>query len=150
MSDLLRFERTIRAPSRVAFDAFTTRGGQEAFYEQDDPRWIVETVCDLRVGGEWAVSFGPDATHLFRHRHIFREIDVPRRLLMSTTEFRLDGSTLEFTTEFTFEEHQGRTVMTMTQAGLPAGLRDEHAHGLPNAFDRFGEYVSRRMVGRRR
>ena len=32
-------------------------------------------------------------------------------------------------------------MMTMIQTGLPAELRDEHAHGLPNAFDRFESFT---------
>jgi len=58
MSDDLRFDRVIDASPMVVFEAFTTPGGQEAFYGQDDPGWIVESACDLRVGGVWAVTFG--------------------------------------------------------------------------------------------
>ncbi len=137
MSDDLRFDRVIDAPPVVVFEAFTTPGGQEAFYGQDDPGWIVESVCDLRVGGVWAVTFGPARSPLYRHRHLFQVIDRPRRLVLATTEFRADGSRLNFTTEFTFTDHDGQTLMTMIQTGLPtAELRDEHARGLPNAFDR--------------
>ena len=45
MTDELRIERVIGAPPGVVFDAFTTRGGQEAFYGTDDPGWIVESRC---------------------------------------------------------------------------------------------------------
>ena len=65
MTDELRFARIIDAPPEVVFDAFTSPGGQEAFYGVEDPGWIVESVCDLRVGGVWSVSFGP-ARHLHR------------------------------------------------------------------------------------
>jgi hypothetical protein len=59
-----------------------------------------------------------------------------------TTETRLDGSSLEFETEFTFEERDGRTLMTMIQRGFPtAELRDEHRVGLPNAFARLARAV---------
>jgi uncharacterized protein YndB with AHSA1/START domain len=145
MSDDLRFERVIDAPPGMAFEAFTTPGGQEAFYGQGDPGWIVESVCDLRVGGVWAVTFGPARSHLYRHRHRFRAIEPPRRLVLATTEFRPGGSRLNFTTEFTFSDHDGRTLMTMTQTGFPtAELRDEHARGLPNAFDRLERFTRAR------
>ena len=137
MSEDLRFDRVIDAPRAVVFDAFTTPGGQEAFYGQDDPGWIVESVCDLRVGGVWAVTFGPARSPLYRHRHIFQVIDRPRRLVLATSEVRADGSRFNFTTEFTFADHDGGTLMTMIQTGIPtAELRDEHTRGLPNAFDR--------------
>ena len=137
MSDDLRYERIIDAPPAAVFRAFTTDGGQQAFYGKDDPGWIVESLCDLRVGGEWLIAFGPSRQHLFRHRHVFRLVDPPRRIVMATTEFRVDGSTLEFTTEFLFADHHGRTLMTMIQTGLAtAELREEHARGLGIAFDR--------------
>jgi uncharacterized protein YndB with AHSA1/START domain len=143
MIDELRFERVIDAPPVVVFETFTTPGGQEAFYGQDDPSWIVESTCELRVGGVWAVTFGPAHHHLYRHRHRFQAIDRPRRLVLATTELRPDGSRLDFTTEFTFAEHGGRTLMTMTQTGFPTTeLREEHGRGLPNAFDRLARSTS--------
>ena len=143
MTDELRFERLIAAPPDVVFDAFTTPGGQEAFYGLDDPRWIVESSCDLRVGGTWDISFGPARHLLHRHRHRFRVIDRPRRIVLDTTEFRLDGRRLDFVTEFTFAERAGRTLMTMIQTGLGTDeLREEHARGLPNAFDLLDRHIS--------
>ena len=58
-------------------------------------------------------------------------------LAWSADTARLDGSTLQFETEFTFEERDGGTLMTMIQRGLPTDeLRAEHARGVPNAFAR--------------
>jgi uncharacterized protein YndB with AHSA1/START domain len=62
MTHDLRFARLIGAPPERVFDAFTTAGGQVAFYGQDDPGWIVQSSCDLRVGGVWNVEFGPHGT----------------------------------------------------------------------------------------
>jgi hypothetical protein len=68
---------------------------------------------------------------------VFRVIDRPRRLLVDTTETRLDGTVLEFVTEFGFEPHEGGTLMTMIQRGFPtAELREEHGRGVPNALAR--------------
>jgi uncharacterized protein YndB with AHSA1/START domain len=135
--DEVRFERVIDAPPDAVFEAFTTDGGQRAFYGQDDPGWIVESECDLRVGGVWTVTFGPSRNRLYRHRHVFELIDRPWRLVLATTEFRADGSSLDIAIEFTFEDQDGKTLMTMTQSGFPtAELRDEHERGVPNAFAR--------------
>ena len=145
MIDEVRFERVIDAPPDVVFEAFTTDGGQQAFYGQDDPGWIVESDCDLRVGGVWTVTFGPSRSHLYRHRHVFEVIDRPWRLVLATTEFRADGSSLEIAIEFTFEEHDGKTLMTMTQSGFPtADLRDEHGRGMPNAVARLERAIDAR------
>ena len=137
MTDEVRIERVIDAPPEAVFEAFTTDGGQEAFYGQDDPGWIVESVCDLRVGGVWAVTFGPTRSQLHRHRHVFEVIDRPRRLVLATREFRADGSVLDFAIEVTLELRDGGTLMTIMQAGFPtAELRDEHGRGVPNAIAR--------------
>jgi len=142
VSEDLRYERHINAPPETVFYAFTSPGGQEAFYAQDDPGWIVESVCDLRVGGIWAVTFGPTPTQLYRHRHVFQTIEPPVRVLMATREFRIDGSTIDFTTEFTFADRDGRTLMTMIQSGFPTDeLREEHGRGVVNAFNRLERFT---------
>jgi uncharacterized protein YndB with AHSA1/START domain len=142
MSHDVRFARVIDARPEAVFAAFTEQDGQEAFYGTDDPGWIVESECDLRVGGVWTVTFGPSRDELHRHDHVFRVIDRPIRLVVDTIESRADGSSLEFETEFTFEEEDSKTVMTMVQRGFPsAELRDEHRAGLPNAFARLEQAV---------
>ena len=133
----LRLERVIDAPPDVVFEAFTTHGGQVAFYGTDDPGWIVESRCDLQVGGLWTVAFGPSPDHLYHHRSVFEVIDRPRRIVLATTELHPDRPSLDFSVEFTFEEQDGRTLMTVVQSGFPPPeLRDEHGRGVPNAFAR--------------
>ena len=55
MSLDVAFSRVIDATPEEVFDAFTDPAGQQAFYGQDDPGWIVRSQCDLRVGGVWTV-----------------------------------------------------------------------------------------------
>jgi uncharacterized protein YndB with AHSA1/START domain len=137
MTDELRLARVIDAPPAVVFEAFTSKGGQEAFYGTDDPGWIVRSECDLRVGGLWTVTFGPSPDHLYHHRSVFEIVDRPRRLVLATTEHRPDRPSFSFSVEFTFEDDDGRTLMTVIQSGFPtAELRDEHGRGVPNAFAR--------------
>ena len=142
----LRFERVIDARLDVVFDMFTDPGGQVAFYEGPEPEWIVRSRCDLRVGGEWIVEFGPSEDRLYRHRHVFEVIDRPHRLLVTTTETRLDGSSFDTEMEFVFvDEGGGRTRMTLRHSGFPTpDLRDEHRVGLPKAFGQFERFVSAR------
>ena len=137
MTDPLRIDRLIDASPDVVFDTFTAEDGRLAFYGQDDPGWIVESDCDLRVGGLWTITFGPSRNELYRHRHVFEVIDRPRRLVLATTERRPDGSSFDFTIEFTFEDRNRRTLMTITQSGFPTvELREEHGRGAPNGFAR--------------
>jgi uncharacterized protein YndB with AHSA1/START domain len=133
----LRLERVIDAPPDVVFEAFTTPGGQVAFYGTDDPGWIVESHCDLRVGGLWTVTFGPSPDRLYQHRNVFEVIDRPRRIVLATTELHPDRPSLDFSVELTFEGQDGQTLMTVVQSGFPTPeLRDEHGRGAPNAFAR--------------
>lgn len=144
MSFDLRFERLISAARERVFAAFTAPEGQREFYGKDTPGWIVESDCDLRVGGIWSIAFGLSRAQLYHHRHEFRAIEPPRRILMTTTETRLDGSSFSVTTEFAFEPHAGGTRMTMVQTGFPTlELRDEHTIGVPHGFDRFERSLDR-------
>jgi uncharacterized protein YndB with AHSA1/START domain len=143
VTDELRFERLIDAPPEAVFDAFTEPAGQLAFYRQKQPGWIVRSQCDLRVGGVWTVEFGPSQEQIYRHRHVFEAIDRPRRVLLRTTETRLDGSSFETEMEFVFEEQDGRTLMKLFHRGFPTiELRDEHQVGLPNAFAELAAFVA--------
>jgi uncharacterized protein YndB with AHSA1/START domain len=133
----LRYERSIQASPARTFDLFTSPAGQRAFYGSDAPGWMVESQCDLRVGGTWEIVFGPSPDELYRHRHVFQAIERPRHLLLATSEIRPDGSTLSFSTELTFVPQDSATLITMVQSGFPSDeLRDEHGRGLPHAFDR--------------
>jgi uncharacterized protein YndB with AHSA1/START domain len=143
MSRELEFERLIDAPPELVFDAFTSPEGQREFYGRDSPGWIVESRCDLRVGGIWSISFGPSPSELYRHEHVFEEIERPHRLRLTTTETRLDGSSFVTATEFGFEARGEATLMTMTRDGFETeALRDEHLVGLPHAFARLERAVS--------
>jgi uncharacterized protein YndB with AHSA1/START domain len=145
MSLDVEFTRLIDATPEQVFEAFTDPEGQEAFYGQDDAGWIVRSQCDLRVGGVWTVDFGPSARELYRHRHVFEVIERPHRLVLSSTETRLDGSTFATQLEFKFEARRGKTLMTMTQRGFPtAELREEHERGVPNAFARLQRLIRNR------
>ena len=112
----LRFERVLPAPPERVFDAFTDPEGQLEFYGDDAPGWVVDSRCELRVGGVWSVSFGPSRDRLYHHRHVFEALDRPDRIRLATTETRLDGSSFETTMEFTFEPRDGGTLMSWSTA----------------------------------
>jgi uncharacterized protein YndB with AHSA1/START domain len=76
---------------------------------------------------------------------VFELIERPRRLVLASTETRLDGSSFHTKLEFTFEARDGQTLMTMAQRGFPtAELREEHERGLPNAFARLERLLQAR------
>ena len=137
------FERVLSKPPQAVFDAFISDGGQLAFYGNDAPGWVIRNQADVRVGGVWTVDFGPSPDEVYRHRHVFEAIERPHRLLLATTETRLDGTILKFETEFRFQARNGGTLMTMIQCGLPSDeLRAEHGLGVANAFDLLKRFIS--------
>jgi uncharacterized protein YndB with AHSA1/START domain len=140
VSEDVTVAQVIDAPRETVFDAFIAPDGQEAFY--GEPGWIVESECDLRVGGVWTVTFGPSHDEVYRHDHVFRVIDRPSRIVLDTTEHRPDGSIIEFEYEYIFEARDGKTLLTMIQRGLPtAELREEHRAGVPRALARLEQHA---------
>jgi uncharacterized protein YndB with AHSA1/START domain len=139
----LTVERVIEASAEVVFDAFTDAGAQRVWMrDAGDPDAILETSCDLRVGGEWVAAWGPSRDELYRETNVFQVVDRPRRLVMATTSSTPDGFSLDTTTEVTFEEQEGKTRMTVTQRGFPTEeLRDYFADtawaGALDALERF-------------
>ena len=58
MTHDLTLERVIDAAPELVFDAFVDPDAQKALYA-DGPDWIVESECDLRVGGRWTSRSAP-------------------------------------------------------------------------------------------
>ena len=144
MSDDLRLERLYDAAPEIVFDAFTDPDAQKELYA-DGPEWVVESACDLRVGGRWTIEFGPPA----RESNVFTVVDRPRRLGYLTTMTMPDGTSFDTDLEVTFEEEApGRTRLTIVQRGFPTtGLRDELAGGWPDVLDGLGRVVAARTAG---
>jgi uncharacterized protein YndB with AHSA1/START domain len=146
----LTVERAIEAPAEAVFDAFTDAGAQRVWMRAaGDPDAILETRCDLRVGGEWVAAWGPSRDELYRETNVFQVVDRPRRLVMATTSSTPDGFSLDTTTEVTFEEQDGKTRMTVVQRGFPTGeLRDYFAGtAWPGALDALDRFVRGKAAG---
>ena len=89
----MRLERLVDAQPEVAFDSFVDPEAQHQLYAEE-PDWVVESECDLRIGGHWTISFGPPDARRWREANVFREIIRPRRLGYSSTMTRPDGSSV--------------------------------------------------------
>ena len=147
MSSELRLERVYDAAAEVVFDAFTDPEAQQELYA-DAPDWIVESECDLRVGGRWSIAFGPPGETPARETNLFQVVDRPRRLDYASTMTLPDGSSVDTQMQVTFEEEDGRTRMTIIQRGFPTlRLRDDFAGGWPSILDGLGRVVSARVGG---
>jgi uncharacterized protein YndB with AHSA1/START domain len=143
----LRVERLFDAAPEVVFDAFTDPDVQRELYA-DEPDWVVEAECDLRVGGRWTIAFGPPGSEPARETNVFLEIDRPRRLACSSTMTMPDGSSVDTGLLVTFDEEADRTRMTIVQSGFETDqLRDDFAEGWPSILDGLGRVVAARVAG---
>ena len=151
MSHDLRLEHLYEADPATVFDAFTDPDAQHALYA-DAPDWVVESACDLRVGGRWTIQFGPPGQAPARETSVFTAVDRPRRLAYAATMTMPDGTSFDTDLEVTFEEEApGRTRLTIVQRGFPTlALRDEIAGGWPSILDGLGRVVAAGAAGRDR
>jgi uncharacterized protein YndB with AHSA1/START domain len=147
----LRLERVFETDPATVFDAFTDPDAQKELYA-DAPDWVVESACDLRVGGRWTIVFGPPGQTPARETSVFTAVERPRRLAYVATMTMPDGTSFDTDLEVTFEEEApGRTRLTILQRGFPTtGLRDEIAGGWPSILDGLGRVVAARSPGRDR
>jgi uncharacterized protein YndB with AHSA1/START domain len=149
LSHDLRLERVYDAPAEVVFDAFTDPDAQRELYA-DAPDWIVESACDLRVGGCWTISFGPPGGPAARETNVFQVVERPRRLVYTSTMTLPDGSRLDTGMEVTFAEERGRTRLTIVQRGFPTPeAREEFAGGWAGILDGLGRVIAARVAGSR-
>lgn len=149
MSFQLTVEREFEASAEEVFDAFTDADAQRVWMrDPDDPDAIVESECDPRVGGRWVTAWGPSREELYRETNVFEVVDRPRRLVMATTSSTPDGFTLDTRTEVTFEDHDGRTRMTVVQSGFPsAELRDYfQTTAWPGALEALHAYLTKEKL----
>ncbi|HYZ19250.1 MAG TPA: SRPBCC domain-containing protein [Gaiellaceae bacterium] len=144
MSEELKLERSFAAPPEVVFDAFTDPAAQHDLYA-DAPDWVVESECDLRVGGRWTISFGPPGAEPARETNVFDEVERPRLLVYRSTMELPDGRRLNTTMRVTFEPEAGATRMILIQSGFPsAQLRDEYGQGWTGILDALGRVSAAR------
>jgi uncharacterized protein YndB with AHSA1/START domain len=143
----LRVERWFDATPEEVFDAYTDPAAQREWY-QDEPGWIVQAACDLRVGGRWTVAFGPPGAEPYRETNVFEQVDRPRRLVYTSRVTMPDGSSFDTGMEVIFQERDERTQMTIVHTGFPnAELRDDHRGGWPGFLDRLERVVDARVTG---
>lgn len=147
MSHDLRLERVYDAAPEVVFDTFTDPDAQKELYS-DAPDWIVESECDLRVGGQWTIVFGPPGSEPARETNVFQVIDRPRQLVYTSMMKAPDGSSIDTGMQVTFEEEDGMTRMTIIQSGFStAERRDEFAGGWASILDELGRVVTEKVTG---
>ena len=136
----MKIERVLDAPPDVVFDTIVDPAGQDEIFAGIVEGWTVQRFdIDLRVGGTWTVEFGPrdgsgpnDVL-----TSIVTEVDRPRRLGYDTTMYVAEWNrTVPFSEVITFEEQDGKTLLTVVQTGFETEAdRDAFQSGTPDWFD---------------
>ncbi len=124
----LQAERVLNVSQEAAFDAYTSPALWSALG--------ADSVCDLRVGGDWTIVGG--APHQpYREENHFIDIDRPRHIAFTSTLF-LPGDTRHnrnVDATFVSDGAEG-TKMTIVQKGFPnPQSRDALAPAFPHIFD---------------
>jgi uncharacterized protein YndB with AHSA1/START domain len=142
----LKLERLLDTTPETAFDAFVDPAVQRELYA-DGPDSVVESECDLRIGGRWTIRFGPAGAEPAVESNVFEEIERPRLLAFSSTMTLPDGSRLDTHITVTFEPEGDRTRMRLVQRGFPtAELRDGYGHGWGGILDGLERVVRARRT----
>jgi uncharacterized protein YndB with AHSA1/START domain len=141
----LTIERLIDAPPPVVFHAFVDPEAQKALYDnEEEPDWIVQSELDLRVGGTWTIVFGNRGEEPFRETNVFTEVDRPNRLVFDSTMFQGKyGGSFDTTVTVTFEDRDGKTLLTIVQTGFEQQeKRDMIRGGWPSILDALERLVA--------
>ena len=139
----LLITRVFDAPRHLVFKAWTE---PERLMQWWGPRGFTVTFCnmDLRPGGSFRLHMrSPEGTE-HRAQGVFREIVEPERLVLTRAWVDAQGTPgHETLLTVTFADHDGRTKLTLHQAGFESvTARDLHHGGWSSALDCLEEYLA--------
>lgn len=139
-SNDIRLVRLYDATPDAVFKAWHEPAARTRWYAHG-PDDIVEAETDLHVGGEWSVRFGRPGAQ-YREHGVFLEVDPPRRVVYTMTFTYPDGRSFETTTTVEFADVDGKTELTLLDAGYPdEETRRGHEQGWPGFLDRVAEVL---------
>ena len=152
MSYELRLERLYDAPPEVVFDAFTDPATQVELHGLDQRGWKIHRAeTDLRVGGTATYVMGPEGEEPDTETRVFTMIDRPHRLVfthsMQIAEW--DGRRVDTEMTITFEDRDGKTLLTMVQTGFESEAdRDAFMGGWPTYLETLKGVVTSQLKTR--
>lgn len=147
--------RTFDAPRELVWKAWTDPEHVKRWW---GPKGFTAPFCkiDLRVGGVFLCCMrSPDGKDYW-NTGVYREIVKPERIVYTdsfadergnvvpATHYGMSADfPLEMLVTVTFEEHEGKTKLTLIHVGIPSGADQDGARqGWKESFDKFAEYLA--------
>lgn len=153
---VLVITRVFDAPRELVFKTWTD---PEHVAKWFGPGAFTVPFCtiDLRVGGTFLYCMRSPEGQNFWGRGVYREIVEPERLVYIDTFADEKGNPVpashygmgddwptELLVTVTFEEHEGKTKLTLQHAGIPVGTEGDMAEsGWNETLNKLAEYVTK-------
>ena len=146
--------RIFDAPRELVWKAWTEPDRMMRWW---GPKGFTSPVhkIDLRVGGEYLGCMRSPEGQDYWSKGVFREIVEPERLVMTDSFADAEGNTvpasyygmsgdwpLEMLVTVTFEEHEGKTKLTLKHSGIEGFSAKDHddlQQGWNESFDKLAE-----------
>jgi uncharacterized protein YndB with AHSA1/START domain len=147
MSIELKLERLYDATPEEVFDAFVDPAAQEELHGSDRPDWKVHRVeTDVRVGGTSTYVMGPEGADPDTETREYTVVERPHRLVFRHTMHISEWDrTLSTELTVTFEERDGKTLLTFFQTGFESEAdRDAFEEGWADYLDTLGRVLKAR------
>jgi uncharacterized protein YndB with AHSA1/START domain len=151
MTHELKLERLFDAPPEVVFDAFVDPAAQHHLHGGGQPDWVVHRAeTDVQVGGRSVYAMGPKGQDPDIETRTYSVVDRPHRLVFEhSMEVAEWGRTIVTEMTMTFEERDGKTLLTMVQTGFEnAEDRDDFLGGWPTYLDTLRGVVEKQLKAR--
>ena len=138
--------RIFDAPRSLVFKAWTDPRDIARWW---GPRGFTSTVVgklDVRPGGSYRIHMRSAEGSDHWTQGVYREVVEPQRLVMVGSWTDADGKPIspETVTTLSFEEHEGKTKLTLRTTGFESvTARDAHRGGWNGSMDRLAEYLAK-------
>ncbi|MGH7865429.1 MAG: SRPBCC domain-containing protein [Candidatus Binataceae bacterium] len=140
----LAITRIFDAPRNLVFQAWTDPQHMVRWW---GPQGFTMPVCELdpRPGGAYRFCMHSPEGNDYWNKGILSEVVQPERLVMRGGWTDAEGNPTgpEMTTTITFEEHAGKTRLTLRTTGFQSiAARDSHRGGWSSSLEHLAEYLA--------
>ena len=148
ISDELVITRIFDAPREAVWKAWTDPGRFMLWW---GPQGFTSPACriDLRVGGKYLYCMRSPEGRDYWGTGVYREIVPMKKIVCSDSFADSEGNVVaashygmqgewppELTVTVTFEEKDGKTIMTLLHEGIPQNMKDDCEAGWSGSFDK--------------